>query len=87
MRVLEFYSCLVFFALTWNIYSSASINDKLVVNKVDRTIDISSQLAKVGLDIALENTGSEPATSFLVAVDSMLASHLAYASASVSIHC
>lgn len=84
----KLFACIFFFTLTWKFYSSSIINDKLIVNKVERTVDISTQLAKVTLDITLENAGSDSCKSFLIGVDSKLANHLAYASASVSIfHC
>ena len=60
-----------------------TINEKLVLKKVDRTIDISSQLAKIVLDVTLENTGAEACNNFLLAIDSKLSDHLAFAGASV----
>ena len=84
MEVTHFLVYIFFFALTWKFYSFATVNDKLSVSKVDRTIDISSQLAKIVLEITLENGGPDAAKSFLIGVDSKLANHLAYASATVS---
>ena len=77
-------ACMFFFTFLLEFSSSASINDKIIVSKVDRTIDISSQLARVSLELTLENSGSESIQSFLIGIDSKHASHLAFASASVS---
>jgi len=76
-------ACMFFFTFLLEFSSSASINDKIIVSKVDRTIDISSQLARVSLELTLENSGSESIQSFLIGIDSKHASHLAFASASI----
>ena len=60
------------------------INDSLVNVKVERKIDISSQLVKVNSAITLENGGSGAVKSFLVAAEPALVDHLAYVGASVS---
>ena len=85
MTVKQLITCIFFFTLVWEFNSSAIINDKITVTKVDRTIDISSQLARVGLEITVENGGSDSVNSFLIGIDSKHASHLAFASASVSV--
>ena len=73
------------FVLNCKFHFSMTINEKLVLKKVERTIDISSQLAKIALDVTLENTGTEACNNFLLAIDSKLSNHLAFAGASVRV--
>ena len=65
---------------------SVSINDKIVINNVARTLDLTSQLARVTLDITLQNTGSSSVNNFHLAVDPEDSNHLAFAGATVSIY-
>lgn len=59
------------------------INEGLVNSKVERKIDISSQLVKLSSSITLENSGSKATKSFLVAVEPSLVDHLSFAGASI----
>ena len=63
---------------------SASINSKLSFTKVDRTIDVSSQLVKVSLDISLENGDSVALSDFVLSIDPEHVEHLAYVGATVT---
>ena len=85
MKIMQLIAYISFFTFVWEFSSCATVNDKLTVSKVDRTIDISSQLARVSLEITIENGSPEAVQSFLIGIDPEHASHLAFASASVSI--
>ncbi len=71
--------------ITLTFCNASSVNEKLLVSKVSRTIDASSQLVKVNLELALENTDSSGVNSFLLCVDPEFTGHLAYIGAHVSI--
>lgn len=63
-------------------FYSSSYGD--IVNvKVDRNIDIASQLVKVSVKLTLENTGKSPVSSFLYALEPDTKSYLSYFGASV----
>jgi len=62
---------------------SDNINGDLVVSKVLKTVDLSSQLPKVSSSITLENTGKTTVNYFIYAVDPSLASQLAFVGALV----
>ncbi|KFM78242.1 Dolichyl-diphosphooligosaccharide--protein glycosyltransferase subunit 1, partial [Stegodyphus mimosarum] len=55
---------------------------ELINNKLDRNIDIASQLVKVLIKLTLENTGKSPVSTFLYALDPGTKPHLAYIGAS-----
>lgn len=61
----------------------SSSDSNVNVKKVDRTIDLTSQLIKVNAAITLENKGSNALSSFLVASDPETKGKLAYISAKV----
>lgn len=77
------YLCGFLLLLTLTFCSSSSINDKLVVSKVSRTIDVSTQLVKVSLELSLENTDSAEVNFFLLSIDPNYIGHLAYVGASI----
>ncbi|KAL0978565.1 hypothetical protein UPYG_G00172310 [Umbra pygmaea] len=58
-------------------------NDGLVNEEVKRTVDLSTHLAKITAEILLSNQGDTAVQSFILAVESDLAPHLAYIGASV----
>lgn len=58
-----------------------TINTRLVNKKVERLIDLSSQLVKITATITLENTGKENAASFLLALEPDTFGNLSYVSA------
>lgn len=86
MATIKYFIYVFLLVLNCKFHFSLTINEKLVVKKVERTIDVSSQLAKIALDVTLENTGTESCNNFLLAVDSKLSDHLAFAGASVRLN-
>lgn len=58
--------------------------DGLVNEDVKRTVDLGTHLAKITAEIVLSNQGHSAVHSFILAVESDLAPHLAYIGASVS---
>lgn len=63
--------------------SVESINNDLILKNVDRSIDISSQLAKVVHKITVENSGKSAIKNFLFAVEPQFKSKTAYVGAQV----
>ncbi|XP_054717995.1 dolichyl-diphosphooligosaccharide--protein glycosyltransferase subunit 1-like [Uloborus diversus] len=59
-----------------------SSNGEIVNSKVDRNIDIASQLVKVLIKLTLENTGKSPVSTFLYALDAGSKPNLAFIGAS-----
>ena len=84
MTGIKLFFCVFYISLAWKFSTGSTINDKIVISKAERAIDISSQIAKVNAELTLENTGSEACRSFLVAVSPKQADHVAYFSATVS---
>lgn len=60
-----------------------NISGDLAVSKVQKTVDLSSQLPKVSSSITLENTGKSSVNYFIYAVDPSIASRLAHVGALV----
>lgn len=58
---------------------------ELINSKLDRNIDIASQLVKVLIKLTLENTGKSPVSSFLYALEPNSKPNLSFIGASVSI--
>jgi len=58
--------------------AGAQINDKIINRKVDRTIDLNSQLARHTLKITMVNQGSKPVSEFHLTFQDKLASHLSF---------
>ncbi|XP_030855983.1 dolichyl-diphosphooligosaccharide--protein glycosyltransferase subunit 1 [Strongylocentrotus purpuratus] len=58
--------------------SKSSINPDLINAKVERTVDVASQLVKISTLVTLENGGKSSAGSFVVALDSSLIDNLAF---------
>lgn len=54
------------------------LSAEIIISKADRTIDLSSQIAKVSSDITLENTGSSSVNDFILSLEEDQASHLSY---------
>lgn len=55
----------------------------MVNDEVKRTVDLSTHLAKISTEILLSNEGDSAVSSFVVALEPELATHLAYIGASV----
>ena len=64
--------------------SGSAAVDGLVNEEVKRTVDLSSHLAKVSVEVLLANPGPGAVHSFTLAVEPEQAPHLAYVGASVS---
>jgi len=62
-----------------------SINADIVNTKVQRTVDLTTHLAKISHRITFENTGKTGIRSYLVAIDPSLASTLSFVGATVSL--
>lgn len=60
-----------------------AVNNGIVNNKVERTIDVSSQLVKISTKITLENAGKSPVAHYLFTVEPEVKAHLAYIGGSV----
>lgn len=58
--------------------TSQQINDALVNKKVDRVIDISSQLVSITCRVTVENTGKTQANNYLITVDKDFKDHLSF---------
>lgn len=65
----------VFFLLF--VFTAGSTDATVVNSKVDRTIDISSQLVKVVTKVVLENVGKSPVSTFQFALQAETVPHLA----------
>ncbi|GAV65847.1 Ribophorin_I domain-containing protein [Cephalotus follicularis] len=57
---------------------STSVLSDLILSKVDRRIDLTSQIVRITTAIKVENTGSEPVSEFLLAFPEHQAKNLAY---------
>ncbi|CAI9717890.1 dolichyl-diphosphooligosaccharide--protein glycosyltransferase subunit 1-like [Octopus vulgaris] len=60
-----------------------SVNSDLVLNKVERGIDVSSHLIKISTSITIENTGKTTANHFVYVLDPYLQNHEAYVGATL----
>ncbi|EFJ07051.1 hypothetical protein SELMODRAFT_186434 [Selaginella moellendorffii] len=77
--------CLIGCLALW-ILTGAALAEDLVVAKLDRRVDLTSQVARTLVSFKIENSGSDPATKFLFALSKDQFDHLAYISAaSVSV--
>uniref|UniRef100_A0A6Q2X0W2 Dolichyl-diphosphooligosaccharide--protein glycosyltransferase subunit 1 n=1 Tax=Esox lucius TaxID=8010 RepID=A0A6Q2X0W2_ESOLU len=73
-----------FLLLITGLCYQVAADDGLVNEEVKRTVDLSTHLAKITAEILLSNQGDSAVHSFILAVESDLAPHLAYIGASVS---
>ena len=64
--------------------SGSEIDSNLLNVDVKRTIDITSHLPKISFVAKIENAGSSAISSYLLAIEADLASHLSYVGALVS---
>ena len=70
-------SCLV-------IFSKFNVQAELEILNVDRTIDLSSQLAKVNSQVTLQNKGNKAVSFFLISIEEDQSSLLSYLEVTVS---
>nr|XP_054751142.1 dolichyl-diphosphooligosaccharide--protein glycosyltransferase subunit 1-like isoform X2 [Lytechinus pictus] len=71
-------ACFLLVAFTAAKPSKSSINPDLINTKVERTVDVASQLVKISFVVTLENTGKSSAGFFVFALDSALVDNLAF---------
>lgn len=76
------YLCMLM-VLRWVQAEPESVNSDLVLNKVERGIDVSSHLIKISTSITIENTGKTTANHFVYVLDPYLQNHEAYVGATV----
>lgn len=62
-----------------------TIKPGLVNKKVERKVDLSSQLVQISTSVTVENTGSSAVNSYVFGLDPIMENSLAFAGASVSI--
>lgn len=77
---MRYFYLFIFLAVWFNNGHSELVNSKL-----DRNIDIASQLVKILIKLTLENTGKSPVSSFLYALEPNSKPNLSFIGASVSI--
>ncbi|XP_076333063.1 dolichyl-diphosphooligosaccharide--protein glycosyltransferase subunit 1 [Tachypleus tridentatus] len=70
--------CIIFSFLQFHAFAQDIINFNLVNKKVERNIDISSQIVEVTTEVIIENTAKEPASYVLFSVEPEARHHLAY---------
>lgn len=63
---------------------ATTVNSGIVNKKVERNIDISSQLVKITSKITLENTANSPVTYFVFVIDEEVKNKLAFVTAHVN---
>lgn len=61
------------------------LNAEIILTKVDRTIDLTSQLTKITSQISIENKGGSPIRDFVLAIEEEVASHISFLDVSVRI--
>lgn len=54
------------------------LNAEIILTKVDRTIDLTSQLTKITSQISIENKGGSPIRDFVLAIEEEVASHISF---------
>lgn len=67
-----------------NIIHADEPNNKLIITRASREMDLTSQALKQTASLTIMNEGDTPTSYFLYSVDNGLASNLAFIQASVS---
>lgn len=62
---------------------SSLVNSNIINKKVDRSIDLTSQLAKITTKVHVENAGKEPVSTYSINLDPLHGQKLSFVSASV----
>ena len=62
----------------------AAVDSSLINKKVERKIDLASQLVQISTSVTVENTGSSSADSYILGLDPIMESSLAFVGATVS---
>ena len=81
-RILVFFAALTLMLLS-AVVSVDVINKDLINKKIERNIDIASQLIKIQTKITLENAGKAAAKSFLYTIERSLKANLCFLGATV----
>jgi len=69
----------MFVALTCSIiFSQLFVDADIVVNELERTIDLTSQLAKLSTTLTIENQGDAAVNEFLLTFEKDVAAHIAF---------
>ncbi|MED6183562.1 Dolichyl-diphosphooligosaccharide--protein glycosyltransferase subunit 1A [Stylosanthes scabra] len=66
------------FTFTFALLSSSPVFSDLILAKVDRRIDLTSQIVRITTSLKVENAGSNPASEILLSFPENQAKHLAY---------
>ena len=70
--------------ITFTILLHYNVESQIILTKVDRTIDLSSQVAKISSQLTLENQGNAVINDFILAVEGEQYPHLSYLEVTVS---
>lgn len=73
------------FLLFLVIFLQGELNADFIITKVDRSIDLTSQLVKISSQITLKNTGNEATNDVVIGVDENQIKYLSYIEAAVSV--
>lgn len=71
--------------LAFVIFVQAQLNAQLIVTKVDRSIDLTSQLVKVSSQVTIKNSGSGSTNDVLIAIEEQQLQYLSYFEVAVSV--
>ncbi|KAK7283471.1 hypothetical protein RIF29_13012 [Crotalaria pallida] len=83
LDLLLFLSVFTFAILLSPALSSSSDTDLIILSKVDRRVDLSTQIVRITTSLKVENTGSDPVSEILVSIPDMQGKHLAYLKAAL----
>ena len=78
------FSSMLFAFVILNIFRHLCVKADIILSKVDRTIDLTSQVAKISSQITVENKGNDAVKDFILAVEADQLSHLSYLEVTVS---
>ncbi|MED6179647.1 Dolichyl-diphosphooligosaccharide--protein glycosyltransferase subunit 1A [Stylosanthes scabra] len=76
--MMRFALTLLLFAFTFGVLSCSPVFSDLILAKVDRRIDLTSQIVRIATSLKVENVGSNPASEILLSFPENQAKHLAY---------
>ena len=76
---------MIFLRSLFLIFLHAVLNNALTVTKVDRSIDLSSQLVKVSSQVTIKNTGYGATNDVILSVEDDQIKYLSFVEAFVSI--
>ncbi|RYR41380.1 hypothetical protein Ahy_A08g037775 isoform B [Arachis hypogaea] len=82
--MLRFALTLLLFTLAFGVLSSSPVFSDLILAKVDRRIDLTSQIVRITTSLKVENAGSNPISEILLSFPENQAKHLAYLTATLN---